>query len=73
MSDQTNREYYTLRMETERVLAATASHEGAARFHRELAELYAALLSDLDRPVRPTLRMADRSAQIHAGSGNDTP
>lgn len=59
MSDQTNHEYYRQRLETERALEASADNEAAAKLHRELAELYAGLLSDLDRPIRSNLRITN--------------
>ena len=63
MSKQSNREYYTARINTERALAEEAETAAIAALHNELANRYAALLADLDeeaeQPARQPLRMAN--------------
>ena len=49
MSRQSNREYYSARVATERALAAEADDATIAALHNELANRYAALLADIDR------------------------
>jgi hypothetical protein len=60
MSKQSNREYYTARVNTERALAAEAKDATIAALHAELANRYAQLLADLDEePTRQTLHVAN--------------
>lgn len=60
MSDRSDREYFSQRLQTERDLAACASHEVVAKLHSELADLYAERLAGLEQPItRTTLRVAN--------------
>lgn len=59
MSKQSNHDYYTTRIATERALAAEAHDATIAALHAELAERYAVLLEGLDdQSARPNLRAA---------------
>jgi len=61
MSYRSNRDYYLSRIETERALAAEAQTAAIAALHNELANRYAALLSELNEelPEPAMLRSAN--------------
>lgn len=57
MPRQSNYDYYSARVQTERALAAEAEDATIAALHNELANRYAELLAELEQPPeRSTLQ-----------------